>query len=126
MATYQFNGARFLSDITNKSSGQNNMMYTMSHLHRGKFQGFAPKNIHVSQWALTAGHHTNMACIDAWKCVTYRVKISDGYFLHHRIGWSLNDIKNKSTVVYDPIALKYKTRLERNMKNVLDQIRIHV
>ena len=38
----------------------------------------------------------------------------------------MNDIKNKNNVVYDPIALKYKTRLEYNMKYVLDQLDIHV
>ena len=99
----------------------------MSHTHHGPFQS---KGIHkrwktilVSDLAIDPTHHHNLGCVLRKRCKTYKVNTKDGYFLHHRFGWKVTDqCKDGKCVKYDPIVLKYKTRLESNMKRVLAQI----
>ena len=95
----------------------------MSHTYQGGFQNDAMKTIQVSDLAIDPDHHNNQGCVLTEGCKTYLVNISDGYFLHHRLGWKITDqCKDGKCVKYDPIVLKYKTKLKINMKNVLAQI----
>jgi hypothetical protein len=118
-ATYKFDGARFFSNYKKNSTGLD-FMYTMSHVYRG-FIYDNKKCIHDTTKVLNAEHHKNVGCIDPGICQSYLVNIEDGYFLHYRIGWDIKCRKQKC-VKYDPIVLKYKTRLESAMKNVLAHI----
>ena len=120
-ATYEFDGARFFSNHMINSSGSD-WMYTMSHVYRG-YMYDNKKCIHDTTKVLNAEHHRNFGCIDPNMCRTYKVNVKDAYFLHHRIGWDVDSqCRNRRCVKYDPIILKYKTRLEIAMKNVLAKI----
>ena len=101
----------------------------MSHLYRSEFAPWKTnfKSIHVTNLSQNADHHDKAGCIRPVQCKTYYVDRRDGYFLHHRMGWKVKDMcrdpnKDRNCVKYDPIALKYKTRLENSMKNALAQI----
>ena len=97
----------------------------MTHLHRGQFQTMAQKCIHVTNLSMSAHHHGKAGCIGPPHCGTYIVNRNEGYFLHYRYGWTVADqckLNPKCLVKYDPVILKYKTRLENNMKSVLAQI----
>ena len=123
VSTYRFKGARFFSDREENSSGSDDLMYTMNHLHRGNFQKTAEKCIQITQISLSANHHSRLGCVDPGKCHIHDVSPKDGYFVHHRIGWKVSDeCKDGKCVKYDPIVLKYKTKLETNMKYVLANI----
>ena len=99
-------------------------MSLMSHLNRVDFQKNSPKCIYVSKMPLIVGHHSHVGCVDPGGiCKPYLVDREDGYFLHHRFGQRIKSwCKDRHCVIYDPIVLKYKTRLEYNMKNALVQI----
>ena len=100
----------------------------MSHTYQGGLQDAKwkignRKSIHVSDLSIDPSTHNNHGCILTNGCLTYKVDARDGYFLHHRIGWKVSDqCKDKKCVKYDPIVLKYKTRLEIAMKNVVAHI----
>ena len=104
----------------------------MSHLYRvpfGKVSGNKhkeqPKSLHDTSKVIKTSHHRNKGCVNRKQCRVYRVDTNDGYFLHHRIGWKVSDqCKNGKCVKYDPILLKYKTRLENKMKKVLEYLKI--
>ena len=77
----------------------------------------------MSDLAIDPAHHKNWGFILNKGCIPYNVKSKDGYVLHHRIGWKVKDqCKNRKCVKYDPIVLKYKTKLESSVKNVLVKI----
>ena len=99
-------------------------MYSMSHLHRGDFRARdMPKCLHDTTKLLKMSHHHNNGCVRRQQCRTYDVQQKDGYILHYRIGWKVSDqCKGGDCVLYDPTILKYKDRLEQNMKNVLNNI----
>ena len=95
----------------------------MNHLNRGPFQNMNWKCIHVTKMVQNIDNHNNIGCVRPGKCLKQRVKTKDGYFLHYRIGWKVSDqCEDGKCVKYDPIALKYKTKLENNMKYVLGKI----
>ena len=98
-------------------------MYTMLHPYRGEITNKGRKSIQVSDFALDPGNHFSFGCILQGDCKQYHVSPEDGYFLHYRINWTVNDqCKDGKCVEYDPIVFKYKSRLELNMKNVLAHI----
>ena len=99
------------------------LLHIMSHPYQGGFQNCAWKTIQVSDLAIYPLHHNNQGCALNKRCITYKVNTEDGYFLHHRIGWKVADqCKDGKCVKYDPIVLKYKTKLIDSMKSVLAQI----
>ena len=125
ISTYQFVGARYFIDLTENTSVD--WMYTMRHTYRGSFQIDQWKCIHNTATVFNLVHHRNIGCVGSGQCKTLRVDVTDGYFLHHRIGWkvidqtlSLEHFEN--VTINDPIILKYKTRLEIAMKNILIKI----
>ena len=94
----------------------------MTHLYRSEiFQKRTKKAIHSTKLVVSPHHSSNIGCIGG--CRVHAVSPKDGYILHHRIHCKVNDncVETKG-VKYDPIILKYKTRLENNMKSVLAQI----
>ena len=114
---------RFFSNLKENSSGSENLMYTTSHLYRVKSSTRFLKCIHKTNKVLNVKHHENIGCVNPGMCLTHNVKTKDGYFLHYRIGWKVSDqCGDKKCVTKDPIVLKYKPRLEKNVKNVLAQI----
>ena len=122
LATYRFDGVRFFSDLKENLSRSGDLIYARNHLYRGKFNGFW-KCIHNTNKVLNVKHHHNVGCVNPGMCLTHKVNVSYGYFLHYRIGWKVRDeCEDKKCVTYDPIILKYKPRLEKNMKNILAQI----
>ena len=95
----------------------------MSHTYQGGFQNDAMKTIQVSDLAIDQDHHNNQGCVLTEGCETYKVSKKEGYFLHHRFGWKVSDqCKDGKCVKYDPIVLKYKTKLESSLERVIPQI----
>ena len=95
----------------------------MSHPYQGGFQGIAMKTIQASDLTIDPTTHGSLGCILGKRSSKYKVNKSDGYFLHHRIDWKVTDqCKDEKCVKYDPIILKYKTKLESNVKIVLANI----
>ena len=131
-ASYLFSSTRFFNDRVENSFKSDVPMYSMSHLHRvpfGKFSGTKhqeePKSLHDTSKVIKMSHHRNKGCVSREQCRVFNVNVNDGYFLHHRIGWKVTDqCKNGKCVEYDPILLKYRTRLENNMKKVLKDLKI--
>ena len=102
-------------------------MYKMSHLYRTGFcEETQLKNIHITSRVDSVTHHHNIGCVDHRECQTYRVDPKYGYFLHHRIDWKVGDKcgieESGSDVIFDPIILRYKTKLENNFANILAQV----
>ena len=123
LSAYKFDGASFFEDMTDISTESDKVIYSMSHLHRGPFQGNAKKTILLSDLAMNINEHGTLGCVKAGKCFIYDVDPKDGYILHHRIGWKVSDqCEDKKCVTKDPIVLKYKTRLENNMRDALAEI----
>ena len=98
----------------------------MNHLYRGP--GFSynnPKSIHDTSNVLNAKHHIGIGCVNPGDCKAHGVDTSDGYFLHHRIGYKVKETCNRGKcpkIERDTVALKYKIRLETAMKNMLVKI----
>ena len=98
-------------------------LYIMSHTYQSGFQNDNLKAIQVSDLAIDPTTHDNLGCVLNQECLRFNVDTKEGYFLHHRIGWRVTDqCKDGKCVKYDPIVLKYKTKLESIMKRVLAQI----
>ena len=121
-SAYEFDGTKFFDHLSDNSSEE--WMYSMVHTKRGRFQGDAKKCIQSSDLAMFPYNHGNEGCIESVKnCFTIKVDPKDGYFLHYRNNWKVNyECEDGKCVEYDPIVLKYKTRLEYAMKNVFAQI----
>ena len=125
VSEFIFDGARFFSDLVDNTSSPQmvDTIYTMSHTYRDGYQVNNWKTIQFSDLANDVSNHGNHGCIRREGCQRYKVSRKDGYFLHHRINWKVRDqCEDKKCVKYDPIVLKYKTRLERAVKNALADI----
>ena len=95
----------------------------MRHTYRAGFQSTGKKLIQVSDVAIDPWNHGNQGCVNRGPCFEYLVNPKDAYFLHYRNGWKVNNqCKDGKCVINDPVVLKYKTRLEVAMKNILAQI----
>ena len=123
LSGYEFDGSRFFSDMPDNSIPE--WMYTMRYQYHGRFQNGGHKVIHLSDVAIDPWNHGSQGCVKPGRCFQYMVDPKDVYFHHYRRGWKVSDNENcmdRKCVKYDPSILKYKTRLEVAMKNVLVQI----
>ena len=125
LSAYYFTSTRFYSDLSENSSTSemDQLMYYMSHTYRTDFLDYGEKCIEVSDVAVGTFNHGNTGCVNPGRCFKYNVETVDGYIHHYRNGWKVTDeCKDGKCVINDTILLKYKTKLELQMKYVLAKV----
>lgn len=95
-------------------------LVTFKHLYRTNITRINPKCFHSTKSVMIVDNHLPRKCLHRQTCRNVHVNSEQGYFLHYRFG---NHKKsNDFHIIYDPVLLKYKDRVEEIVIKNLNEI----